>query len=156
MSQNGAQTQMLNLAKMQLALDEIVFENIDTGHKWAHAQQLLENMYTESEQFFKQYVESKQGDLPKANSYWALFMDLMAKLSYFIAYTKQKQGSSEQQLAAAYLAAANYLPNSQHEGCIEFFEEIRTSYHEVSGEQLPETNYTIEQTIEHFSKAVLA
>lgn len=154
MSQKGTQIQLLNLAKIQMALDEIVFENIDTGFKWAHAQQLLEKLYAESKQYFISYVESIDGKLPKANSYWALFMDITSKLTYFIAFTEQQQNGDHQQLAEKYKAAASFLPNCQHESCVEFYEEIRSSYKQVTGEELPNTNYSIEETIQHYYQAI--
>lgn len=148
MSNNNAQ--FLNLAKIQLQLDEIVFENIDTGRNWERAQMLLHELLEESKQFFSNYLERNDGKLPKANSYWALFMDLVARLSYFIAYAEQQLGEGPSILASKYAAAVSFLPNCEHEGCVDFFEEVCESYKSVANEDLPKKNYSIAEAIENY------
>lgn len=148
MSNNTAQ--FLNLAKIQLQLDEIVFENIDTGRNWERAQMLLNELLEDSKQFFSNYLERNDGKLPKASSYWALFMDLVARLTYFIAYAEQQLEAEPSSLASKYAAAVSFLPNCEHEGCVEFFEEVCESYKSVTNEDLPKKNYSITEAIENY------
>ena len=150
MSNNNAQVQLLNLAKIQNQLDEIVFENIDTGRNWERAQMLLRKLLEDSEQFFSNILERTNGKLPKANSYWALFMDLVAKLTYFTAYAEQQLGEEPSILASKYAAAVSFLPNCEHEGCVEFFEEVCESYKAVANEDLPKKSYSISEAIENY------
>ncbi|MER2000677.1 MAG: hypothetical protein ABS882_12965 [Lysinibacillus sp.] len=153
MSEKNGQLQLLNLAKLQSELDKIVFENIDTGRNWEKAQTFLLELQSQCEAFYDGYIKGNDGQLPKANSYWALFMDIISKITYFTAFVQQQLEQDVQSLPVKYEAAASYLPNCQHEGCIEFYEEICTSYESVAGEPLTQTNFTIQQTIENYNRS---
>lgn len=156
MSNNNTHKQLLNLANIQTKLDEIVFENIDTGHKWEHAQSMLQELLNQCDEFFAAYIQRNEGQLPKENSYWALFMDLVAKITYFIGYTEQQRGADSSYLANKYENAAKFLPNCDHEGCVEFYEEIRNSYQSVANEQLLKQKYSILEAVQNYAAALEA
>lgn len=153
MSEKKGQLQLLNLAKLQSELDTIVFENIDTGRNWEKAKTYLLELQKQCETFYDSYLNSKDGQLPKGNSYWALFMDLTSKVMYFTAFVQQQLKQDVQSLPAKYKAAASYLPNCEHESSIEFYEEICASYESVAAEPLTRTNYTIQETIENYHRS---
>ena len=153
MSEKKGQVQLINLAKQQFKLDRIVFENIDTSNKWEKARNLLSELVQESEMFFKDYIVNNNGRLPEPNAYWALFMDLVSKMTYFTAYAEQ-QLNPNPTIAEKYAAAASFLPNCELEGCIDFYEEICTNYEAIVNEPLERANYTIGQTIENYYQSV--
>ena len=153
MSEKKGRVQLINLAKQQFKLDRIVFENIDTGNNWGKAQKLLSELVQESEMFFKDYIGNNDGQLPEVNAYWALFMDLVSKMTYFAAYAEY-QLNPKPTIAEKYAAAASFLPNCELEGCIDFYEEICANYEAVMNEPLAKTNFTIQQTIENYYHSV--
>ena len=146
--------QLLNLAKLQYKLDQNVFENIDTAQNWQKASELLKELTVESQNFYIQYVENNNGQLPKANSYWTLFMELVSKITYFSTFVEQQQSITPESLMKKFAGAALFLPNCEHESCEEYYEEIRTSYYSVANEPLKTMNYSVEQTLVHYNEYV--
>ena len=74
---------VLNLADLQQQMDEAIFDYIDSKPNWDKAYILLDEMLEQTTKYFLTVVESK-GNLPKSTTYWILFMELNAKLIYFL------------------------------------------------------------------------
>jgi hypothetical protein len=119
---------LLNLAAMNERTDEIVFDYIDTKPNWEKAYTNLDALLEESVKFFLDYVK-QTGELPKAKTYWSLFLDLNTKLIYFstLALSKNElksKGISESVLANRFQFAINSLTNVHTEEGEQFLQEM--------------------------------
>lgn len=132
----------LNLVQLKDEMDEIIFNYIDTTQKWEVAYSLLDELLKSAVDYFNRYVKA-YGELPKENTYWVLFLDIVSKIIYFhtIAYyqlnVKQQQDVKEQTIQLL-TTAANCIPDVNKEVNAEFLNEIASSYDKIQasiGEQ---------------------
>lgn len=136
----SAQTQIsnkvLNLVQLQDRMEELVFNHIDTSQKWDKAYSGLTELLNQSVSYFNQSVENNKGELPKANTFWALFMDIESKLIYFntLSYLRLKENqldSIKGNILRLLVQAANCIPEVQKETNTEFLDEICNCYEEI-------------------------
>lgn len=128
---------VLDLQEVQEQLDHTVFDHIDTAQNWEKAQGNLQPLYSQTTAYFKEVVANNNGDMPKENSYWMLFMHTASRLVYFDNLTKHNISSpldeaSRHQIADGYVTAAKILPNCQSEYNEEFFDEINKSLQQLT------------------------
>ncbi len=69
------------LAQLQEKVDEIIFDYIDTSKNWGKAYKGLNNLFQQTVQFYEKYVD--ENNIPEANVYWTLFLDVVGRLIYF-------------------------------------------------------------------------
>ncbi|MGE7666588.1 GTPase [Ureibacillus composti] len=126
---------LLNVSQLQEKMDEVIFDNIDTSHNWKKAYHDLDVLFNQLVAYYKNYVEQNDGKLPKSNLYWALFMDVAARLMYFRALSKKNlvnlNDLSEKEIVLFLLKnAVNCLSNVQKRNK-ELLEEISQTYEEL-------------------------
>lgn len=126
----------LNVVQLQERMDDTVFSYIDTTQKWDKAYPSLDNLLNQAVTFFKDYVESSNGELPKSNTYWNLFMGIASKLIYFntVSYYRlndSQQNHVKENVLGSLIYAANCLPEVCNEVNSEFLKEISQSYEEI-------------------------
>lgn len=128
---------ILNLAELQEKLDHTVFDHVDTTQNWGKAQEKLQPLYSEMTAYFKEAVNRNDGDMPKENSYWVLFMHTASRLVYFDNLVKHHispaiDETSRRKIADGYVTAARILPHCQSEQNEEYFEEINKSLQQLT------------------------
>lgn len=123
---------LLNLPNLELKMDRIVFEHIDTLPNWSKAYEMLDELLQRMAISFNTAVDKKEGVLPRASTYWVLYMNIAAKLLYFtgLAHShlidKQDEDAKEQ-LVNLYYTSAACLPNAHLEDNEELLHEIKKS-----------------------------
>lgn len=126
----------LNVVQLQERMDDTVFNYIDTTQKWEKAYASLDDLLNQAVTFFKDYVVRSNGELPKSNTYWNLFIGITSKLIYFssISYyhlNNKQQHDVKKQVLRSLTYAANCLPEVRNELNHEFLKEISQSYEEI-------------------------
>ena len=131
---------VLNIATLQQKMETVVFDHIDSSQNWVIAYQKLSELFTQTVNYFNERVAQENGHLPKVNTYWSLFLNISSQLIYFTALAKQNAeqltAETKQNIANAYIAAANILPNATTEEMEEYLEEVQKSYKALTGEPL--------------------
>lgn len=127
---------MLNLATLQNKMDETLFDYVDTTPNWPKAYAILDDLLHQAVNYFNQYVEQRNGELPPSNSYWTLFMDLASRLIYFNGMTHAKlidvqDEGAKNNIVNLYEISAKCMPNAKLEQNQQFLEEIVASYLEL-------------------------
>jgi hypothetical protein len=152
---------LLNLPNLQLTMDRIVFDHIDTLPNWSKAYKLLDELLQRVAISFNTAVDKKAGELPKASTYWVLYMDIAAKLLYFtgLAHSHlidEQDVEVKQHLINLYHTSAVCLPNAQVEENEELLNEIKKSIKVLAeqNEQHTEiqTSNSIDECILKFEK----
>ncbi len=123
---------IINLAQLQEKLNETVFNYIDSSQQWDKAYKELENLVHQVVEYFNNWV-NKEGQLPKANTYWTLFIDIASQLLYFYGLAWQhvmpeQDKEVKDKIGNIYTVAANCMPDVKSEERQMFFEEIAKSY----------------------------
>lgn len=141
---------LLNLPQLQLQVDTIVFDYIDSTQNWSKAYAQLEDLLQKVVQNFNGYIARNEGELPKASTYWILFMDIAAKLLYFTGLAKFHLIDAGDQEASVqvfelYKASAGCLPNALLEENEEFLSEIQKSMEQLTNQ--PTEIVTSEKTV---------
>lgn len=131
---------VLNIATLQQKMETVVFDYIDSSQNWGIAYQKLSELFTQMVNYFNERVAHENGQLPKVNTYWSLFLNISSQLIYFTALAKQHAeqltAETKQNIANAYMAAANILPNATTEEMEEYLDEVQKSYQALTGETL--------------------
>ena len=129
----------LDIVKLQEKMNSIVFDYLDTSSHYTKAMRALTPLYTQATTFFKEYIESKAGELPKANTYWHLFIDCSAKLCYFLAasiyYSSNELQKTPEKVERLLAIAASSLPSIEQEENEEFLSAIFALYSDVVEDQ---------------------
>ena len=123
---------LLNLPSLQLTMDRIVFEHIDTLPNWSKAYEMLNELLQKVVINFNAAINKKDGKLPKASTYWVPFMDIAAKLLYFTALAKshlidEQDVESKGDILKHYYTSYSCLPNASIEENEELLNEIQKS-----------------------------
>ena len=126
----------INLFQLKERMDEYVFNFIDSTQKWEKAYVSLDELVAISVDYFQRYLK-ENGQLPKGNTFWVLFMDVASKLIYFhtMALYHLKKNDSEEtfqkKVIKLYTMAANCIPEINKEANKEFLKEISISYESI-------------------------
>src|SRR5690554_4918576 len=96
MSNIQVNNNILNLVQLQEELDGILFDYIDTSQKWNQAFERLEELLRQTISYFTSYVRN-EGKVPEGNVFWALYMDIVAKIIYYktLSYMNLESNSVE-------------------------------------------------------------
>ncbi len=138
---------LLNLPSLQLKMDNIVFDHIDTKPNWSKAYEQLDEILQKMAVNFNISKEQKEGALPKASTYWVPFMDITAKLLYFtgLAHSHLIDAGDEEtkaHIVNLYRLSTACLPNAQIEENEEFLTEVKKSIVAIA----PQTEQPVEIT----------
>jgi hypothetical protein len=156
----------LNLIQLKEEMDGIVFNYIDTSQKWDVAHTQLDELLKNAIDYFDSYTKAN-GDLPKENTYWVLFLNFGYKLIYFhtISYYQLKGCDNEEvkeRVVELLTLAANCIPNVKKRSHGEFLNEIARSLEEIQQEpkiqgefekSILEQNNQVKDCILSFAKA---
>ncbi|SOC02379.1 hypothetical protein SAMN05880501_10323 [Ureibacillus xyleni] len=126
----------VNLLRLKESMDEIIFNNIDTSQNWEKAYSSLSELL---DQFVEYYISATQvanGETPKVNTFWMMFLDIISKLIYFqsLSYYKMQSEKSAKVIEETkdlFTLAANCIPNVQKIVNAEFLNEIANSFEEI-------------------------
>lgn len=148
---------LLNLPNLQLTMDHIVFDHIDTSPNWSKAYEMLDELLQKMVINFNVTIDEKKGDLPKASTYWILYMDIAAKLLYFTGLAQshlidEQDIESKKNLLKQFYTSFACLPNVSDEENEELLNEIQKSIDALA----VKTNQPIESKIsKSFDECVL-
>lgn len=121
-------SKLLKVSAMEQNLNQVIFDCIDTTERWDQAEKELFEMDRELEQFFVKMIDENDGALPKENSYWYLYMDVVAKVLYFKSLASiSLQPNDETVLAkskVAMITVVRILPNNHLEENKDFLNEV--------------------------------
>ncbi|MEK5332101.1 hypothetical protein [Lysinibacillus sp. FSL W8-0992] len=125
----------LDIVKLQEKMNSIVFDYLDTSNNYTKATRALTPLYTQATTFYKEYLVARAGELPKANTYWHLFIDCSAKLCYFLAasiyYSSNELQKTPEKVARLLTTAARSLPSIEQEENEELLAAIIALYGDV-------------------------
>ncbi len=125
----------LDIVKLQEKMNSTVFDYLDTSNNYTKAMRALTPLYTQATTFYKEYLVAKAGELPKANTYWHLFIDCSAKLCYFLAastyYSSNELQKTPEKVGRLLTIAARSLPSIEQEENEELLAAIIALYGEV-------------------------
>ncbi|MFJ7646260.1 hypothetical protein ACIQ1H_01855 [Lysinibacillus sp. NPDC097279] len=125
----------LDIVKLQEKMNSTVFDYLDTSNNYTKAMRALTHLYTQATTFYKEYLVAKAGELPKANTYWHLFIDCSAKLCYFLAastyYSSNELQKTPEKVGRLLTIAARSLPSIEQEENEELLAAIIALYGEV-------------------------
>ncbi|MER1956492.1 MAG: GTPase [Solibacillus sp.] len=129
---------LLNLPKLQLQVDTIVFDSIDSKPNWSKAYEQLDGLLQKVAQNFNSYIASNEGAMPKASTYWTLYMDIAAKILYFTGLAQshlidEQDPEARAQILERYQISVSCLPNASLEENEEFISEVKKSIGELTG-----------------------
>ncbi|MCM3720822.1 GTPase [Solibacillus isronensis] len=146
---------LLNLPSLQLKMDRIVFENIDTKPNWSKAFEQLDELLHKVANNFNDYIARNNGELPSSNTYWILYMDITSKLLYFTGLAHANLIAKDDADACAhviklYELSASCIPNAHIESNEELLSEIEKSIHQLNEE---EVKLTVADNVEQCIKA---
>jgi hypothetical protein len=109
----------LDIVKLQEKMNAIVFDYLDTSNNYPKAMRELNPLYIQVTTYYKEYVNQRAGELPKANTYWHLFIDCCAKLCYFLAastyYSSNALQETPEKVEHLLKIAAYSLPSIEQE-----------------------------------------
>lgn len=149
---------LLNLPSLQLKMDTIVFENIDTKPNWSKAFEQLDGLLHKVANNFNFYIAKNDGELPSSTTYWTLYMDIASKLLYFTGLAHANLIAEDDMDARAHVSkfyelSASCIPNAHTENNEELLSEIQKSIYQLSGEEVKLTVAdNVEQCIKAFKK----
>lgn len=148
--------ELLNLPSLQLKMDTIVFENIDTKPNWSKAFEQLDELLQKVANNFNYYIAKNDGELPSSTTYWTLYMDIASKLLYFTGLSHANLIAEDDVDARAhviklYELSASCIPNAHTENNEELLSEIKKSIQQLNAEDI-ELNVAgnVEQCIKSF------
>jgi len=116
----------LDIVKLQEKMNAIVFDYLDTSNNYPKAMRELNPLYIQVITYYKEYVNQRA--LPKANTYWHLFIDCCAKLCYFLAastyYSSNALQKTPEKVEHLLKIAAYSLPSIEQEENEQLLEDI--------------------------------
>ena len=132
---------LLNLPKLQLQVDTIVFDSIDSKPNWSKAYEQLDGLLQKVAQNFNDYITSNEGVMPKASTYWTLYMDIAAKILYFTGLAQshlidEKDPEAKAHILKRYKICISCLPNASLEDNEEFIYEVKKSMEQLTGQSI--------------------
>lgn len=132
---------LLNLPKLQLQIDTIVFDYIDSKPNWSKAYEQLDALLHKVAHNFNGYITRNEGAMPKASTYWTIYMDVVSKLLYFTSLAQSHLITEQDQQAKAqiierYKISASCLPNPTIEENEEFIDEVKKSLQQLTGQDV--------------------
>lgn len=132
---------LLNLPKLQEQVDTIVFDSIDSKPNWSKAYEQLDGLLQKVAQNFNSFITSKEGVMPKASTYWTLYMDIAAKILYFTGLAQshlmdEQDPEAKAQVLERYKLSASCLPNASLEENEEYISEVKKSIEQLLGQQV--------------------
>lgn len=136
---------LLNLPNIELKMDHIVFDHIDTKPNWSKAYEMLDELLQKMAVGFNASVDRKDGALPKASTYWVPFMNIASKLLYFTGLAHSNLIDAEDEdakthIVKLYQMSVACLPNAQVEENEEFLTEVKKSIIAIA----PQTKQPVE------------
>ncbi|MGN7479742.1 GTPase [Solibacillus silvestris] len=148
---------LLNLPNLQLKMDTIVFDNIDTKPNWSKAYELLDELLQKVANNFNSYIEKSDGEMPAPTTYWTLYMDIASRLLYFTGLAHSNLIADDDvdartHIIELYEISASCVPNAQIENNEELISEIKKSIQQLNGQQQVELQIAdnVVQCIERF------
>lgn len=150
--------ELLNLPSLQLKMDTIVFENIDTKPNWSEAFEQLDELLHKVANNFNDYIAKNNGELPSGTTYWTLYMDIASKLLYFTGLAHANLVAEDDvdariHVIKLYELSASCIPNAHIENNEELLSEIQKSIHQLNDEEVKLTVAdNVEQCIEAFKQ----
>lgn len=135
---------LLNLPQIQLEVDTIVFDSIDSTPNWSKAYEQLEEMLQKVTDNFNSYIASNKGVMPKASTYWTLYMDVASKILYFTSLAQshlvgEQDIDQKASVLERYQVSLSCLPNATLEDNVEFISEIKKSMEQLTGQPVDVT-----------------
>lgn len=134
----------LDIVKLQEKMNAIVFDYLDTSNNYPKAMRELNPLYIQVTTYYKEYVNQRAGELPKANTYWHLFIDCCAKLCYFLAastyYSSNALQKTPEKVEHLLKIAAYTLPSIEQEENEQLLEDIMALLTEVLEDEEKATN----------------
>ena len=132
---------LLNLPQLQLQVDTIVFDYIDSKPNWSKAYEQLDELLQKVARNYNGYITRNEGAMPKASTYWTLYMDVASKLLYFTSLAQSHLIDDQDQQAKAkiierYKICASCLPNATIEENEEFIAEVKKSMEQFTGQDV--------------------
>ena len=132
--------ELLNLPSLQLKMDNIVFDYIDSKPNWSKAYGLLDELLQKVANNFNSYIARNEGVMPKSSTYWTLYMDIASKLLYFtgLAHSNlidEQDSDAKAHIVQFYQISASCLPNAALEINEELISEIKKSIQQINGQQ---------------------
>ncbi|MGE7090976.1 hypothetical protein ACQKII_05840 [Lysinibacillus sp. NPDC048646] len=128
----------LDIVKLQDKMNSIVFDYLDTSNNYTKAMRELKPLYLQVITYYKEHVDGLAGEVPTANTYWHLFIDCSAKLSYFLAaatyYSTNELQKMPDKVERLLTIAAYSLPSIEQEENEGFLTAIFALYREVVGD----------------------
>lgn len=125
----------LDIVKLQEKMNAIVFDYLDTSNNYPKAMRELNPLYIQVTTYYKEYINQRAGELPKANTYWHLFIDCCAKLCYFLAastyYSSNALQETPEKVEHLLTIAAYSLPSIEQEENEQLLEDIMALLTEV-------------------------
>lgn len=155
----GITNEILNVGTVQRIMDQTVFDYVDTTENNEKAYEILDDLLHQVANYFNSQIEQSGGELPKRNTYWTLFMDVVSKLIYFNGLTHMQLIDKEdsdacQHILGMYQTSARCLPNARTSENIELLEEIQKSVQQLpqraEGHEKLETSGTLEECLTSF------
>lgn len=127
---------LLNLPNLKFKMDQTVFDYIDSMQNWPKAYSLLDELLQKVAINFNAAIAKNEGQLPKASTYWVLYMDVAAKLLYFTGLAHahlidENDVDAKSHIVNLYQISAACLPNAQIEENEEHIEELKKSIAEM-------------------------
>src|SRR5690606_39723110 len=146
---------LLNLPSLQLKMDRIVFENIDTKPNWSKAFEQLDELLHKVANNFNDYVAKNICEVPSSTTYWTLYMDIASKLVYFtgLAHANliaEDDADARAHVIKLYELSASCIPNAHTESNEELLSEIQKSIYQLNDE---EVKLTVADNVEQCIKA---
>lgn len=118
----------LDIVKLQEKMNAIVFDYLDTSNNYPKAMRELNPLYIQVTTYYKEYVNQRAGELPKANTYWHLFIDCCAKLCYFLGastyYSSNALQKTPEKVEHLLKIATYSLPSIEQEENEQLLEDI--------------------------------
>lgn len=134
----------LDIVKLQEKMNAIVFDYLDTSNNYPKAMRELNPLYIQVTTYYKEYINQRAGELPKANTYWHLFIDCCAKLCYFLAastyYSSNALQETPEKVEHLLTIAAYSLPSIEQEENEQLLEDIMALLTEVLEDEEKVTN----------------
>jgi len=146
----------LNISAMESHLNQVVFDCIDTSENWARAEKELSEMERELEQFFVKTIDQNEGELPKQNSYWYLYMDIVAKVLYFRSLANSSLNPNDEKVTAkakaAMLTVVRILPNNHIEENEDFLKEVIQTISRLYNEAVEITPIPLKESLVNYKE----
>lgn len=149
-------SKLLKVSAMESHLNQVIFDCIDTSEKWDQAEKELVEMERELEQFFVKTIDDNNGELPKENSYWYLFMDVVAKVLYFRSLASSSLKPNDEKVVAkskeAMTTVVHTLPNNHLEENEDFLNEVVQTMERLFNESVNIAPVTLSESLSNYKQ----